>query len=80
MNKIITVILATVLLSSCGEFFPSDGRFYIKNVQPYKKGVYQYQLISVIGKNGFWLKDSANKYIVGDTVIITPLHQTKPHQ
>lgn len=72
---IVAVVLISAVLTSCGEFMPSDGRFYIKTVRPYGKGIYQYQMISVTGKNSWWLKDSANKYIVGDTITFTPNKQ-----
>jgi hypothetical protein len=68
------ILLLAAVFSSCGELMPSDGRFYIKSVQPYDKGIYQYQMISVTGKNSWWLKDSANKYIVGDTVMVVSIH------
>lgn len=67
-------LLLAAVFSGCGELMPSDGRFYIKTVQPYIKGIYQYQMISVTGKNSWWLKDSANKYIVGDTVTVVSIH------
>lgn len=68
------ILMLAAVFSSCGELMPSDGRFYIKSVQPYQKGIYQYQMISVTGKNSWWLKDSANKYIVGDTVRVVSIH------
>ena len=71
---ILAILSLATIFSSCGEFMPSDGRFCVRNVQPYGKGVYQYYMVSVTGKNSWWLKDSANKYIVGDTVTIVSIH------
>jgi hypothetical protein len=71
MKQLLT-ITAIFFLFGCGEMFPCDGSFIVKGVEPYDKGRYKYHLVSVTtNQNSFYLKDSANKYIVGDTVYIT---------
>lgn len=68
------LLLVIISLYGCGELMPSDGRFYVKDLETVGNGMYKYQVVSIKGNNSFWIKDSANKYIVGDTLIVVPLH------
>ena len=69
MKKLI--IILTLLLTACDESFPSDGRFVCRDVHPNRPKMYKYQFISIKGRNALWVVDSANKYIVGDTIYLT---------
>ena len=70
----INIIIASVLLSGCNEFFPSNGHFVVDHVESLSDNLYKYTLVSLKGDGLLFIKDSANKYIIGDTVILVPLH------
>lgn len=73
--KLIATIVISFSLFGCGEMFPSDGRFVVIEVTSWGDKIYKFRLKPIVGNNGniWYLKDSANKYIVGDTIIISKL-------
>jgi len=71
MKKLIIILI--LLLTACDEFFPSDGTFICKYVESGNQKIYNYQFISIKGHNAFWVKDTANKYTVGDTIYLTKI-------
>lgn len=67
-NLIITGLV--MLLSSCGELFPSHEKFIVISVEQRNKGVAAIYIESVKGTQKIWVLDSVNKYAVGDTLIL----------
>jgi hypothetical protein len=70
MNKLTILLLS---LTACSKVFPTDGRFTCVDVNSYKLGYYKYRMESVKGRGIFYMIDSANKYIVGDTLELKPI-------
>jgi hypothetical protein len=70
MKKLI--IILTLFLTACGELLPADGEFVCVDVDPYHHlKMYKYRFQSTKGRVMFCTVDSANKYIVGDTIYLT---------
>lgn len=63
------VLLVAVLLSSCSDIYPTDERFIVIKVESTKRGEYKYQMSSVKGRGGFFMK-SETLYHKGDTLVL----------
>ena len=63
------VLLVAVLLSSCSDLFPTDEQFIVIKVESTKRGEYKYQMSSIKGKGGFFMK-SETLYQKGDTLVL----------
>ncbi len=68
MKKLFLASIGLIVLSGCSDISPSGTDFIIKDVSPNAYKIYKYHCISIKGYADFYMKDSANKYIVGDTI------------
>ena len=75
MKKLLRIatalLLSITLLTGCSEIFPSDGRFYVKDIDHLEKGVAKYYLVAVKGRGSFFIKDRPGLYDISDTLHIT---------
>ena len=70
MKKIFLIPISLIALCSCSELYPSGTDFIIKDVRASEYKIYKYHCVSIKGNCDFFMKDSANKYIVGDTLTL----------
>ena len=70
----LTLLLISITLSSCSEFSPSDGRFYVKDITIRSRYKATYQFIPVKGWGQLFVNNLPNKYMLGDTVSINKIH------
>lgn len=69
MKKIFLIAISLISLASCSEYSPSGSEFIIDDVTSMNNiNMYRYHLSSTSGLVNFYMKDSANKYTLRDTV------------
>ncbi len=68
---IISLLFVLMLsISIYGNYAPNENRIFIKDIEPHNDGVYKYHAITSSGFRSFWFLDSANKFKVGDALIL----------